>query len=359
VLWASESPIRGHVTVNTYLQVLVPLGLAATLSAIFCRLLRPLLMQYALARPNARSSHVEPTPQGGGIAVLLGAFGSVTLIIIASYASELVTGIFSIVAASCLVLAMVGAWDDIRPLPALLRLAAQIAVVLAVLIWAVPDIRLFPAALPLPIERLFVVLAAVWYINLTNFMDGLDWITVAAIVPAALMLGLMAQLGYLDPLTGLLAFALAGGLIGFAPFNRPVARLFLGDVGALPIGLLMAYLLYQLAGTGAFIAAILLPLYSISDASLTLTRRLLNRERVWEAHRSHFYQRATDNGLSAFAVSGHVLGLNTVLSCLALLAAWTSRPDLQLATLILGLVVTALVLRRFSSTRKSERRLLT
>ena len=348
---------RGRVTVNTYLQVLIPFGLAAVLSTALCQLLRPLLLQYALARPNARSSHVVPTPQGGGIAVLLGTFGAVTLVIFGIYPNEPVIRVFSVVAGACLVLAAVGAWDDIRPLPALLRLAMQIAVVLAVLIWAVPDLRLLSSAVPLAFERLFVVLAAVWFINLTNFMDGLDWITVAATIPAALTLGLLAQLGLLDALTGLLAFALAGGLIGFAPFNRPVARLFLGDVGALPIGLLMAYLLYQLAGTGAFIAAILLPLYSVSDASLTLARRLLNRERIWEAHRSHFYQRATDNGFSALSVSAHVFGLNLVLSGLALLAAWSSRPELQLAALIAGLVLTALLLRRFSVTQDNTGRL--
>jgi UDP-N-acetylmuramyl pentapeptide phosphotransferase/UDP-N-acetylglucosamine-1-phosphate transferase len=286
--------------------------------------------------------------------VLVGTFGAVTLMIMVGYSSEPMIRISSVVAGACLVLAVVGAWDDIRPLPALFRLAMQIAVVLALLIWAVPELRLFSSAVPLAFERLFVVLAAVWFINLTNFMDGLDWITVAATVPAALTLGLLAQLGHLDPLTGFLAFALAGGLAGFAPLNRPVARLFLGDVGALPIGLLVAYLLYQLAGAGAFIAAILLPLYSVSDASLTLARRLWNRERVWEAHRSHFYQRATDNGFSPLSVSSHIFGLNVALSGLALLATLSSRPGSQPAALILGLALTALLLRRFSTVPQKQ-----
>jgi UDP-N-acetylmuramyl pentapeptide phosphotransferase/UDP-N-acetylglucosamine-1-phosphate transferase len=337
--------------VTTYLQFLIAFGLAATLSAALCRLLRPLLERYALARPNARSSHVVPTPQGGGIAVLLGMFGAAGLIIHGSHWNGTATGVLGAVAIATFVLAIIGTWDDIRPLPALLRLGMQTAAVLAVLIWAVPELRLFSTAVPLAFERLFVVLAAVWFINLTNFMDGLDWITIAATVPAALTIGVLAQLGYLDPLTGVLALALAGGLAGFAPFNRPVARLFLGDVGALPIGLLMAYLLYQLAGTGAFIAAILLPLYSISDASLTLARRVLNKERVWEAHRSHFYQRATDNGFSPLSVSGHVFGLNIALSALALLATLSVRLGLQLAALAAGSILTGLLLWRFSARR--------
>ena len=87
--------------------------------------------------------------------------------------------------------------------------------------------------------------------------------------------------------------------------------------GSLPIGLLVGWLLLQLAGTGALTAAILLPLYYLADATITLLRRLARREKVWEAHRSHFYQQATDNGFSALAVSAHVFGLNLALAALA------------------------------------------
>ena len=111
--------------------------------------------------------------------------------------------------------------------------------------------------------------------------------------------------------------ALCGALIGFAPFNKPVAKLFLGDVGSLPIGLLVGWLLWQLAGTGALAAAILLPLYYLMDATITLLRRLARREKVWEAHRSHFYQQATVNGFSVMAVSAHVFVLNLALAALA------------------------------------------
>ena len=99
----------------------------------------------------------------------------------------------------------------------------------------------------------------------------------------------------------LVALALCGAMIGFAPFNRPVARLFLGDVGSLPIGLLLGWLLVVLAGSGHFAAALLLPLYYLADATITLLRRLANGEPVWQAHRSHFYQRAMDNGFSVYA----------------------------------------------------------
>ena len=87
-------------------------------------------------------------------------------------------------------------------------------------------------------------------------------------------------------------------MIGFAYFNRPVARLFLGDVGSLPIGLLLGWLLLLLAANGHLAAALLMPLYYLADATITLLRRLFRGEPVWHAHRTHFYQLATDRGFT-------------------------------------------------------------
>ena len=100
---------------------------------------------------------------------------------------------------------------------------------------------------------------------------------------------------------------LCGAMLGFAPFNRPVAKIFLGDVGSLPIGLLLGWCLLQLAWHQHLIAALLLPLYYLTDATLTLLRRIARREPFWAAHRSHFYQRATDNGFTVRAWSARCL----------------------------------------------------
>jgi UDP-N-acetylmuramyl pentapeptide phosphotransferase/UDP-N-acetylglucosamine-1-phosphate transferase len=327
--------------------LLLVLAVAASVSALLCVLLRPVLVRYALARPNARSSHRIPTPQGGGIAVLGGLVAALSLTV-AILPPVPGAGSLGFVLAASVVLAMVGAWDDIRPLSAGLRLGLQALCVAVVIVYAAPDVRLFPAALPLAVERLLALLAGIWFVNLTNFMDGLDWITVAGFVPLAGALALASALGIVDPATGALAAALAGGLIGFAPFNKPVARLFLGDVGSLPIGLLGAYLLYRLAGNGALAAALILPLYPIADATLTLLRRLARRERVWEAHRSHFYQQATTNGHAVLAVVTQVAGLNLALVLLAGLTLLLPMPWAQLACLAAAVLLTALLLRRFA-----------
>jgi hypothetical protein len=107
-------------------------------------------------------------------------------------------------------------------------------------------------------------------------------------------------------------------------------------------------MLLQLAGAGALAAAILLPLYYLMDATITLLRRLARREKVWEAHRSHFYQQATNNGFSVMSVSAHVFGLNLVLAGLAAMTLVWPSGAVQIAALALGTVLVGLVLRRFS-----------
>ena len=160
---------------------------------------------------------------------------------------------------------------------------------------------------------------------------------------------LFGALGLAGQDVTVVAAALFGAIIGFAPFNRPVARLFLGDVGSLPIGLLVAWMLYRLALDGGLAAALLLPLYYLADATITLFRRLMRRERVWEAHRTHFYQQATDRGLPVVRIAAHVLTVNIALAGLAgATLVWRSVPA-QLAALALGGVLVALVLARFAA----------
>ncbi len=320
---------------------------AALLSAALIVALKPLLVRYALARPNARSSHKAPTPQGGGIAVL-----AATMFIAGIAAAWIALPFwdFIIVVAAAVAFAVIGTADDIRPLPVWLRLAMQFAGVMAVV--SQSDVRLFPDVVPHALEWGFLVVGGVWFVNLVNFMDGLDWITVAEMVPITAFIAGLGLAGIMPLWIAVLAAALCGALLGFAPFNRPVARLFLGDVGSLSIGLLVGWMLLHLAGTGALAAALLPPLYYLMDATITLLRRLARREKVWEAHRSHFYQKATDNGFSVLQVVAHVFGLNLVLAGLAAMTLVWPSGAVQVAALALGAALVGLVLRRFSTPRQ-------
>jgi len=329
------------------------LPLAFLLAVLIIKVSMPLLQRYALARPNARSSHRIPTPQGGGIAVVAGALataygGAVILDVMPGMvaALSLVTG--------TLLLALIGAWDDIRPMPALPRLALQAACVAMLIGFAPVEETLFPESWPPGLGFAIALLAGLWFVNLVNFMDGLDWIAVAEMVPVTAALALFGWLGFLDPFATLIAAALCGALCGFAVFNKPVARLFLGDVGSLPIGLMVAWLLYLLATDGHFAAAILLPLYFCADATITLIWRALRRERLFEAHRSHFYQRATDNGFTAMQVTGNVLAVNLALILLAGATLLLPHPLTQPFAVVIGLGVVIALLVRFSRRRQAE-----
>ena len=328
------------------LAPLLAVPLAAAFSAALIVLLMPLLRRYALARPNARSSHAVPTPQGGGIAIIGAATVACAALLLVepAYLSREAT----VLLLGTLVLAVVGGIDDVRPLRPSLRFGLQAFAVTAVVLAA--GGRLFPA-IPLGLERGVAILAGLWFVNLINFTDGLDWMTLAGMAPVMAALVLFGHAGLLPVLPTLVAAALLGGLLGFAPFNRPVARLFMGDVGSLPVGLIVAWLLYRLALEGGLAAAILLPLYPVADATLTLLWRLKRREKVWRAHRSHFYQVATVNGFTVPEVVGRVFVLNLVLAALAGATLLWPSAAINVATLAAGGALVALTLRRFNTPR--------
>jgi UDP-N-acetylmuramyl pentapeptide phosphotransferase/UDP-N-acetylglucosamine-1-phosphate transferase len=196
-----------------------------------------------------------------------------------------------------------------------------------------------------------LILGLLWFINLVNFMDGLDWMTVAEMLPMTAALAAFAFLGEAPSDILPIALALAGALLGFAPFNRPVARLFLGDVGSLPIGLLAGWCLLELASRQHLAAALLLPLYYLADATITLFRRVAAGERFWDAHRSHFYQQATDRGLSVRQVVTHVFLLNLFLAGLATTSIVVRSTGVDLTMLALGALSVTAVLVRFSRSR--------
>jgi len=315
---------------------------AAAISASLIVLLRPLLQRYALARPNARSSHGIPTPQGAGIAVIAAALG-----IVGISAGIMDLDVQAMLFVATIFIALVGLADDIRPMPIVPRLLLQAMAVGAVILAAPAELRIVPA-LPLPIERAMLLLAGLWFVNLVNFMDGLDLMTVAEVVPVAGTLAMLGWRGDFPLLPAMIAAALGGALLGFAPFNRPVAKVFLGDVGSLPIGLVLGWGLLQLAYQHQIIAALLLPLYYLADATLTLVLRIGRGEPFWVAHRSHFYQRAIQNGFTVPRVVGEVFALNLALAALAIASVHANSIGWRVALLAIGAMVVALILYRFS-----------
>lgn len=329
--------------INLILDGVVALA-AALGTALLIWAIRPLLVRYALARPNARSSHKVPTPQGAGIAVVAATIAVAAIALLATNSGGL--HLIFVTFGAAILLAVVGAVDDLRTVPVVPRLLLQSAAVALVVI-ALPDSFRVISSLPLAIERVLVFIAGLWLVNLVNFMDGLDWIMVAEMVPITTALALLGAMSEISPQAACVAAALGGAMLGFAPFNKPAARVFLGDVGSLPIGLLLGWCLLMLASNGHLAAALLLPLYFLMDATVTLLRRIARGEAFWDAHRSHFYQRATDNGFTVSRIIGEIFALNIVLAALALLSVSMNSTGVDIAALVAGLVATALLLVRF------------
>src|SRR3954470_18463064 len=203
---------------------------AAVMSAGIILVLRPWLQRYLLAHPNSRSSHRQSTPQGGGIAVIVAALAVAASAGIVSLNDS--TSLWLVFAATAF-LGLVGAADDLWTIEVVPRLLLQTVAVGLVLASLPAELRIV-AALPWWTERVLLLLACLWFVNLTNFMDGIDWMTVAEFVPITIGLTLLGYFGALPAQGVVVAVARCGGLIGFAPFNKPVARIFLGDVGSLP-----------------------------------------------------------------------------------------------------------------------------
>jgi UDP-N-acetylmuramyl pentapeptide phosphotransferase/UDP-N-acetylglucosamine-1-phosphate transferase len=335
------------VSAPTIVPLLLSVAIAALISALITWISRPMLQRYALARPNARSSHRVPTPQGAGIAVI-----AATLIVASAWAVWAGVAIPPALVIATIVIALVGFADDIISLPVLVRLVLQAGCVGAIVFTAPDEARIVPA-LPPVLERSLVVIAGIWFVNLVNFMDGLDLMTVAEVVPVTAALLLLGLLGDLSWQAALISTALCGAMLGFAPFNKPVAKVFLGDVGSLPIGLLLGWCLLELAWHGQPAAALLLPAYYLADSTITLLRRVARREQFWAAHRSHFYQRATDNGFTVPRIIGEVFALNLVLAALALLTVRAGSTTVTLIALLVAAIAVALVLLRFSRPQAS------
>jgi len=325
--------------------------LAAALCAGILVILLPWLKSYALSQPVDRSLHREPTPQGGGLGVVLAT-------LIAAWLAVAVAGVLpagalaplSVLTGGVALLTLIGLLDDMHGLSPAPRLIAQCLAVGLILLMLPADMRLIPA-LPLWIERGCILLVGVWFVNLVNFMDGIDWMTVAEAVPITAAIVVLGLAGVVTPLAMLVALALLGAVLGFAPFNRPVARLFLGDVGSLPIGLLLGWLLLVLATGGQLAAALLLPLYYLADSGITLLLRIGRRETLWQAHRSHFYQRAVAAGMAVPAVIARVFATNVALAVLAIISVVAGSAMISLLCLIVGAAVVGFLLAHFANRR--------
>lgn len=273
------------------------------------------LRRRVLDIPNQRSSHAVPTPKGAGLALI-------PVVLVAwAVANHGLSGPFiPWLLGGALTLGLVSWIDDRHDLSQFVRLAAQVMVV-AVLLYLWPGEKLvLQGVAPFWLDRLFTGLAWIWFINLFNFMDGIDGISGVETIALGIGASVVFGLGGGAPVFGQFGAAIAGAALGFLWWNWQPAKVFLGDVGSVPLGLLLGWLLLELAAAGQWPAAIILPLYYLADSGLTLVRRALRGENFFQAHRQHYYQKAVINGQSHAAVSALVGATNVGLIAMALVS---------------------------------------
>ncbi|GIK99602.1 MAG: glycosyl transferase [Alphaproteobacteria bacterium] len=317
----------------------------AAVAALTGLVLRWLERRAVLDHPGPRSSHELPTPRGGGIAVL--AVLLPAWAVLALLEGGAAAGRTWPVLAAALLLAAVSWVDDLRPLSAAWRLPVHVLAVAIGSIAAGEDM-VFQGLLPGWLDLLAAGLFWLWFLNLFNFMDGIDGIsgTEAMSVGAGLALVLLVAPGTGGdalPLAGF-GLTLAAAAAGFLWWNRPPARLFLGDVGSIPLGFLMGWLLLEAARGGAWAAALILPAFYLVDASWTLAVRLARGISPLEPHAEHVYQRAVrEKGRSHGQVVAALAVANLALIALALGA---EREGERLAALAGAAAVVALLIRR-------------
>jgi Fuc2NAc and GlcNAc transferase len=258
-----------------------------------------LLRRYALARrvldiPNNRSSHRVPTPRGGGLAIVI-AFLAGTLMLWASGGVDASTTV-ALLGAGALV-ALVGFLDDHRPVAARRRLVAHFAAAAWALFWlgGLPPVQFFGRELDLGLGgNVIATIALVWLLNLYNFMDGIDGIAGTEGVTVCLGAVLLSAVQPAGNAEWVLPSLLAVASLGFLALNFPPAKIFMGDAGSGFLGLMLGVLAVHAAGissTWLWSWVILLGVFVV-DSTVTLLHRLWRRERVYEAHRNHAYQRA-------------------------------------------------------------------
>ncbi len=308
---------------------------AALASFCFIAALRPGLTRLALAKPNARSSHRQPTPQGAGLGLMA---ATLTVGLTASAVGGGLSGSSTCLAAALAGATAIGLADDIHPLAWRPKLLAQTLCCTLAVAGLPADLRLVPIDGLFWPERGLMILALVAFMNFVNFVDGIDEITAAHVAPALGAVVLIAVAGAVEREAGLIAAAGFGAVIGFWPWNRHPARLFLGDSGSLSLGLLVGWLAIRLGSEASLAAGLLIVLYPACDALATLARRWFAGARITEPHRDHAYQQAVDGGVPVRRVAGTVALVCLLTAALAVLAALVpTHPAAKLAALGLGL----------------------
>ena len=305
---------------------------------------RALVSKGVYDNPNARSSHNLPTPRGGGIVVM----SSIAMGLVALWwgGFALPNGLMATLAVAC-VLGLFSWIDDLWGVSALMRLVFQ-ALAIAGVLYLDPEVAPTLPFLPMWGALLFVAVTWIWFVNLYNFMDGIDGMTGVETVSICTGLSILALTGILsDDIIPPLA-VIGTATLAFLYWNWAPAKIFLGDVGSIPLGFLLGWFLLKAISEGAWAIALILPGYYLADATITLLKRACRLEPIWQAHREHFYQMPVPRNVPHNIVMYRIIIVNIIL---ILTAVWLV-PLNSFAALCVSVIIILVLLRNLSQLGK-------
>jgi len=333
-------------TPSAWTVLVAGLGSAAAVFLVRRHARRRLLLD----RPNDRSAHTEPTPRLGGLGIMVAFFPAAAL-----WSGLTARGEALPVLGATAVVSLLGLVDDLHRLGASRRFLVQTAAAAAV-VWLEREALAAAVLLPIPAWLLapLAVLWIVWMTNLFNFMDGIDGLAAGQAILACL--GLAAAAGGGD--ATVLLLLLAACCAGFLLFNFPPASIFMGDVGSTAIGFFLACVpfLPSARPIPAEVVWVATGLF-ILDATITLLRRVVRGERWYEAHRTHWYQRPLNHGISHRTITLIAWAGMAVLAVGAAAfptAGWSGRAALTALPIVVLLPLAGLVRRQERATSAAE-----
>ncbi|MEQ9115234.1 MAG: hypothetical protein RLN62_00355 [Rickettsiales bacterium] len=282
--------------------------------------------------PSGRKKHKHVTPTAGGLVILLAILLLSTVLI---YFELTPVSIYFLCAVT--ILGLVSFVDDVLHLKIMYRLPIQFIASWLTIKSLEPIVIVKLSFIPDMALQVMLVVGMVYFINLYNFMDGIDGSACAEAVHIAFSFLTISLIYSIDNMYGnYIALILLFASLGFLIHNWSPAKIFLGDTGSTVLGLICGWLMLILAKSGYLAAAIIIPGYYIADSSLTLLKRILSKEKFWEPHTQHYFQIATQKLSSHSKVTRKIIKYNSILFVLAVISSLYPLICFLLAILVIA-----------------------
>ncbi len=336
------------------MSFIIILALYPLTSALLNWALRFLKNPIFMDIPTDRSNHETPRPKGAGIILIPLILFSTSVVF---FLEDSLNNDWKIIFGFCLLLSILSLLDDIRNINAKIRLTFQIFCVFSSLYLFKDHLNIFIKSheflvilngieyIGLGFIFCFLMFLWVWIINMFNFMDGMDGITSVQISSLSMLANFLAIFGLIEE--NFIYFSLILLIISFAFYsvNKPPSKIFLGDVGSIPLGFLAGFILiYNMIMYDLIFPFLIIMLYYLLDSITTIILRFLNKENIFQAHSSHFYQKILRKGYNHDYVLKKIIYLNSILLILAILSNYY-----PITSFILAFICTSSLLIFFNS----------